>query len=218
MRRHLLLLACLPAVALALACAGSDSTDTDPTAQPQPAVRAVGGACYSNGELTCALDQDAGPTGDVLECRTGVYAKAFACGAGEECGTQEGHRSVRCGSTYFALPGGACPTAGSAACSPDRAAVVVCVDGAWLSAHHCAPTTCGFVKGKDGVARAQCGADDVYAVGDYCDFPAGTGVCSVDHAAVLACVGKKTVVDIPCEAPKKCGLGMSDAGVGVTCQ
>ena len=69
------------------------------------------------------------------------------------------------------------------------------------------------------MARARCGDDDVYAVGDVCSFPAGHGVCSSDHTAILDCESGVTKVAVACAAPTPtCALATVDGGPSIQCQ
>lgn len=178
-----------------------------------------GAACVTIGELVCELDGSKAATGAVLACKAGTWAKAFSCAAGQACGTQAGHTSVSCGTTSLAPADTMCPLADSAACSPDLGAVVICSGGKWTAAHHCSPTTCRFAPGADGVGRAQCGADDVYSVGDACAFASGHGVCSSDHTAILGCESGVTKVSTACTAPTPtCAVATVDGGPAIQCQ
>jgi hypothetical protein len=106
-----------------------------------------------------------------------------------------------------------------AACSFDLSKVEECVNGAWVDAIHCPPSSCTLLPPSptgetcSGTQCANCGE----SVGDLCDFPAGDVICSTDLSAILECSDGKTVVEKSCGGGK-CEEVSENGSMGLTCQ
>ena len=216
MRAHVLALLVIAAAACSSSNHASDSGSSN--GGPVRVVRGEGVACTGEGTFVCAMDANGEVTGDVLVCTSGTYAKAFSCPAGQPCGTLAGHGGVACGDVALVSAGTPCATESAGACTTDLSAVAICTGGTWTAAHHCTPEKCNVVTGSDGVGRAQCGSDDAYSVGDLCSFGEGHGICSTDHASILACVNGRAAVMTTCPSGTTCSFVQVDAGVAVECQ
>jgi hypothetical protein len=126
----------------------------------------------------------------VLNCTGGLYQTLFQCPPSEPCANIVGHDQIRCGGsagTYFAKEGIACFVQDGQACSFDQRVVLKCTQGKWLTAIHCAPSSCAYhPEGSGGCIGTWC-ANCGYTPGDACSFSAASVQCSADLSQIVEC-------------------------------
>ena len=163
-----------------------------------------GSACAVDDTLVCGKDVEEVSDSLALYCDNGIYTRVFECPDGQDCVNVNGYAAVSCadneGSIQLAVTDAPCPNEESAACNFDHTAVLLCLNGHWLEAIHCAPFEC-IIRTKDSGEKAISCTNGGYSIGDWCNFEGQGLVCSTDKTNILTCVDGETVLSIACENP-----------------
>ncbi len=145
----------------------------------------------------CKVGNDAcGDATSSLVCIDGVYVDV-PCRGPKGCVRSSG--AIQC-DTAIAMPGDGCAIEKDAACTADKASVLVCKDKKFSLASHC--------RGAKGcaVAGTNVACDDTLAQeGDPCTKEKDAA-CSVDKQAMLFCDGTQFKLESRCRGPKGCAV------------
>ncbi|MFO0679506.1 MAG: hypothetical protein U0169_23470 [Polyangiaceae bacterium] len=145
----------------------------------------------------CKVGNDAcGDPSTSLVCVDGTYAEV-PCRGPKGCNRSGG--TIAC-DTSVATLGDGCAVEKDAACTADKASVLVCKDKKFTFASHCRGTKGCAVTGTN----VSC--DDTSALeGDPCTKEKDAA-CSVDKQSMLFCDGTRFKLESRCRGPKGCAV------------
>ena len=170
------------------------STATGSSATGGTATGGDFGDCKDENTFNCGANNEG------LICKNKKYQKLFVCGDGEKCTPYKSNLS--CGEYYIAVEDTPCENEGNAMCTQTKDKMLKCQNKVWVQSRNCAPSKCVYKKEAEDKVSVSCENNGI-SVGDECDFPEGSGMCSTDGKAILICKEKKAVVGTDC-GEKKC--------------
>ncbi len=163
-----------------------DDDDNDDDASDE-LVGDEGDSCDDEQFMRCAEDSN-----DILKCVDGKLVNIGKCPGGASC-ERRPSGAIQCGGTLVAEAGSYCTDEGVQACSFDRSTVQRCVQGEWVTAINCPPSSC---ENKPNPGNSTPGPGECYGhwcgncgytIGDMCSFSAGGVLCSTDNKSIIQC-------------------------------